>query len=147
MVEIRNRQRSVKVNLLKLRKDATHLLKHLDLEGVELSILLTNHDRIKKLNNQYRDKDRTTDVLSFPMDDFTDRDPYSDTLLGDIVINVHLAMRRSKEIKNPLHTVIRRLLVHGLLHLAGYDHEKSPYQKQKMTAKEKELFNALSELD
>ncbi len=146
-VDVRNRQRSVKVNLSKLRKDTGHLLKLLNCDGVEVSILLANDDRIRKLNYEYRNKNTTTDVLSFPMDDSSTGYPYGDTLLGDIVINAHMSRRRANETGNSLHTVIRRLLVHGLLHLVGYDHEKNEYQTRRMSDKEKQLLNALSKLD
>jgi rRNA maturation RNase YbeY len=147
-VEIRDQQRKIKVNLHKLRKDAELLLELLRLINVEVSILLTNDDRMKAINNQYRNKSVTTDVLSFPMDVSPDEAiPGEDTLLGDIVINVHLSKRRASVSGEAFRSVMRQLLIHGLLHLTGYDHEGDQSDAKKMRKKEKQLIDALTELD
>lgn len=105
---------------------------------------------MKKLNTAYRNKEKTTDVLSFPMygsqkeiPDGSDRE----AVLGDIVINAHMASQTAHETGAPLHYGMRRLLIHGLLHLIGYDHEKNSYQSKKMLKSEKQLFDALAQLD
>ncbi len=99
-------------------------------------------------NGLYRGVDRATDVLSFPLSDSAvtadkvkgfDR-PFP---LGDIVICVPKALSQAKEYGIPFREELRRLLVHGLLHLAGYDHELNAYQKMKMERKERELLDAL----
>jgi len=87
------------------------------------------------LNLQYRGADRTTDVLSFPQDD--------PVFIGDIVINVHKAERQASEYGLTFNEELNRLLIHGLLHLIGYDHEKSRYYRSKMETKERELLDAL----
>jgi len=102
---------------------------------------------MKTLNRQYRGVDRTTDVLSFPQEDTfvfnRDLSPESDIVLGDIVINLHKAERQAKENGLTFHEELKRLLVHGLLHLLGYDHEKGRHAERKMEEKSKRLLEAL----
>lgn len=107
------------------------------------------------LNRQYRGVDRTTDVLSFPQysaemrkcgsEEVTAEFPNvqtSNDVLGDIIINLHQAQRQSKEFGHTFNEELRKLLIHGLLHLIDYDHEKSKYHKARMERKEKELLAA-----
>jgi probable rRNA maturation factor len=95
---------------------------------------------MRELNSRFRGVDKTTDVLSFPMGDtsFGDAGP-----LGDIVISVPRAEMQAREYGVTFRDELLRLLVHGLLHLVGYDHEINPYQKRKMEKKERELLDAL----
>lgn len=108
------------------------------------------------LNRQYRGINRATDVLSFPqnppMPPFAkgghggitnSRCFESDVILGDIVINLHQAKRQAAEHDLTFNEELGWLLVHGLLHLMGYDHEKGGYDEKKMRRKERELLNAL----
>jgi probable rRNA maturation factor len=103
-----------------------------------------NDERMKTLNRQYRGIDKTTDVLSFPQDDNLafNRDliPGSDIVLGDIVVNLHKAQRQAKENGLTFHEELKRLLVHGLLHLLGYDHEKGRHAERKMKEKSNLTF-------
>lgn len=146
-VLIANRQRRVAINLRKLRKDASRLLECLDLRNTELSILIGNDATLKALNTRYRNKTTTTDVLSFPLRSQRGKiPPDQEILLGDIVINAHMALRRAEETGMSLHQTLRRLLVHGLLHLAGYDHEKGPSESRKMSHKERRLIHALTQM-
>lgn len=98
----------------------------------ELSVLLTDDEGIRELNRDYREKDRPTDVLSFPQDD--------PVLLGDIVISIETMVRQADELSVPEGFELARLLVHGLLHLLGYDHVKGGRQAKKMKDKEEELL-------
>jgi probable rRNA maturation factor len=96
---------------------------------------------MRKLNSCYRGLDRITDVLSFPM---SDRGLIADSgLLGDIVVCVPRVESQAREYGVNFYTELLRLLVHGLLHLLGYDHERGTYQKRKMEKRERELLNAL----
>lgn len=85
---------------------------------------------MRELNRIWRNIDRTTDVLSFPQEGGPD---YS--LLGDIVISLDTAKRQSKSYGNTVHEEIKKLLIHGILHLLGYDHEK---KKEKDIMREQE---------
>jgi len=80
-------------------------------------------------------------VLSFPMagDDFFT----PSILLGDVVISVPRVLSQSKDYRVPFYDELLRLMIHGLLHLVGYDHERNAYQKKKMEKKEKELLIAV----
>lgn len=120
------------------------------LKHVEVCVLLVNDDRMRRLNSLYRGIDRTTDVLSFPLINPT-QPPLKSRggveeglfLLGDIVISLPQARRQAGEYKTPFNRELARLLVHGLLHLLGYDHEKNSYQAAKMRRLESELAEVL----
>ncbi len=117
---------------------ATKLLSDLGCEHAELSILLTNDGEIRTLNEAFRKKPKATDVLSFPM---AGGDRVSSSLLGDVVISVERAMVQAKERGISVEEELLRLLIHGILHLVGYDHENvSTLEAQKMFAKEEELL-------
>ena len=109
------------------------------------------------MNRQFRGIDRTTDVLSFPQLSADEQQAAraeakasssqcsraSELPLGDIVINLPKAKRQAKEYGLTLSGELRRLIVHGLLHLVGYDHEKGRYQKRIMELREKKLLRGL----
>jgi probable rRNA maturation factor len=98
---------------------------------------------MRSLNRRYRGIDRTTDVLSFSQREGQFADIRSD-ILGDIVISVPAAVRQARELNHSLVHEIERLLVHGLLHLLGYDHERSPAEARKMRRKEAVLFRRIA---
>jgi len=114
------------------------VLKHL-----EVGVLLVNDAGMRRLNCLYRGIDRTTDVLSFPLLTNEKRPFTSHLLLGDIVISLPQAGRQAAEYEATFYQELSRLLVHGLLHLLGYDHEKNNYQAAKMRRLEAELAEAL----
>lgn len=109
------------------------------MKHVEVSVLLVNDAAMRRLNHRYRGIDRTTDVLSFPQGPF----PAAPLFLGDIVISLPQARRQAYEYQTPFKRELARLLVHGLLHLLGYDHEKNSYQAAKMRRLEEELDEVL----
>jgi len=94
---------------------------------------------MQALNRQHRGVDRTTDVLSFPQLDGFPFPPGSELMLGDIVINLHKAERQAKEYGVPFYDELKRLLIHGLLHLLGYDHEQGKEAEQKMQRRARQL--------
>jgi probable rRNA maturation factor len=156
-----------------LRKDARALLARLVLDRAELSILLTDDRQIQDLNRVYRCKDKPTDVLSFPQLDESpiydaglggaaDRSiGFSRCFfrenhglkpiplgcpplpLGDIVISLETASRQAWALAQSRAERVRTLLIHGLLHLLGYDHERSPAEARRMSARERELAAGL----
>jgi len=97
----------------------------------ELSIALVSDREIRALNRRWRRKDRTTDVLAFPL-----LEPQS---LGDVVISLDTARRQAREGGWPLATELRRLLAHGILHCRGYDHERAA-DARRMAAAERRLL-------
>ena len=108
----------------------------------ELSVLLVGDKAMRSLNRRYRNKDRTTDVLSFPLQEgrFTSIQPH---VLGDIVVCLPAAGRQAKAAGDTSLVEIRRLLVHGYLHLLGYDHENGGAEARRMEGRERRLREAL----
>lgn len=103
---------------------------------------------MRALNRRYRGMDKTTDVLSFPQQEFSPPLPRgvsieSSLLLGDIVISLPQAARQAVEYGAPLQEELERLIIHGLLHLAGYDHEKGGREAALMRRMEVKLAEAL----
>jgi len=89
----------------------------------EVSIAIVDDEAMRNLNRKFRKKNKTTDVLTFPADD-SDADPNAPGRpLGDIVISIDQARRQATEQKHSLATEIRYLILHGILHALGYDHE------------------------
>lgn len=110
----------------------------------ELSVLFTDDRQIAELNNRYLQRKGPTNVLAFPMEGGPA--PQVDSvMLGDVVISVDTALRESAELGEPLEYTIERLLIHGVLHLLGYDHEKSAVQAKKMALEEERLIALIRE--
>ena len=124
---------------------AKKLLRVLECSDSELSILLTVDAEIKKLNKNYRGKDYPTDVLSFPINQSLTKLSGAAGLLGDIAISVPMASRQARKFSLTVSEEIKRLVLHGVLHLRGYDHENVPKSKAKaMFARELELCQILN---
>ncbi len=114
----------------------------MELKNPEISILLLDDPQIRELNRDYRNKDKSTDVLSFPMLDPTSEN-VQPQLLGDIVISVETAEKQAKEKKCSLYNELSTLLIHGTLHLLGYDHELSKKDEKEMRKKEAAIFEKI----
>ena len=113
------------------------------MQNPELSILLLNDRQIAPLNKRYLQRTGPTDVISFPMHDGA-VPQVQPTLLGDVVISVATAQRQAQLRGASLAAEIAVLLIHGILHLLGYDHEASPGKAKKMRAREKEILRKIS---
>jgi probable rRNA maturation factor len=114
-------------------------LAELALPDSELSILLINDAQIRELNRRYLHRDKPTNVLAFPMrkGEYPTLHPH---LLGDLAISVETARRQSNRFGlNPMQMLIL-LMVHGILHLIGYEHEGTRKGAREMALKQKELF-------
>lgn len=94
-----------------------------ELGNMELCILFTDDDEIRKLNAEFRDKDKPTNVLSFPSGE-TPLPGGAPVMLGDIVLASGVVFREAEEQVKPLANHVLHLIVHGMLHLLGYDHEQ-----------------------
>jgi probable rRNA maturation factor len=144
MVTISNRQRKIRLSPRQIERDCLKALSLLGLKRAELSLLFASPARVRSLNREYRGIDRSTDVLAFPIYSsqraFPKEGPF---LLGDIVINPARARKQAREYGHTLKREIRILLVHGLLHLLGLDHEGSAYRRRRMLKMERELLDAL----
>ena len=111
-------------------------MEKLEEEITEVSIAFVDDDAMTELNKKFRGKKKTTDVLTFRADDSYNEPSASGRPLGDIVISVDQARRQAIDEKHSLATEIRYLVVHGLLHALGYDHETD---KGEMNALEEEV--------
>lgn len=109
-------------------------------DDAEISIVITDDEDIRNLNRNFRGKDKSTNVLSFPMmdDGFPE---FGITMLGDIVISEETALREAETAKISLSERTSQLLVHGILHLIGYDHELGEEEENKMISKSSELID------
>ncbi|WDL96342.1 rRNA maturation RNase YbeY [Alicyclobacillus sp. ALC3] len=105
----------------------------------EVSVSFVDDEEIHELNKAYRDVDRSTDVLSFPMDEQLSVDS---PMLGDIVVSLPTAVRQAQEYGHSLAREVGFLLVHGFLHLNGYDHEE-PSDEQTMFALQDEVLDGI----
>lgn len=124
-----------------LRWRGEAMLEALGLPDAELSILLCDDATIRALNRQYRNKNRPTDVLAFPMHEGPGPQP-TPGLLGDVVISLPTASRQAAERDRAIVHEVTFLLAHGLLHLLGYDHG-SPHEEREMTARTEALMAAV----
>ena len=118
-------------------KVAESVFNELDMQDnqYEISLLLTDDETIRQLNKEYRNKDKSTDVLSFPMED--------EIMLGDIAISVDTAKRQAEEAEINLDRETAFLFIHGLLHLLGYDHETSQEDEAEMFALQEKILKKL----
>lgn len=108
---------------------------------LEISILLVDEKKMQLINKKYRNKNKPTDVLSFSQleGEQIPKEKFQFTILGDIIICLPVAIKQAKENQTFLFQEILRLLIHGLYHLLGYDHERSEEERILMEKKEKQL--------
>lgn len=124
-----------------LRRRARRILAALDRDRAELSILLLDDAAIAGLNHVYRGRPLPTDVLAFSLLEGAHADRRGD-LLGDVVIGIETAARQARARRRTLDDEVARLLVHGALHLVGYDHLRSA-EARRMRAQERRVWRAL----
>ena len=115
-------------------------------EPAEISVTFVDDERIHELNREYRNVDRSTDVLSFPLGEngVYDKNPENGAcLLGDIVISVETAVRQAETYGHSLQREIGFLTVHSMLHLLGYDHVNGGIEEVRMREKEEHVLTEL----
>lgn len=123
-----------------IEKSVDMVLEVLELsKDVEVSISFVSDDEIRELNRDYRNVDRTTDVLSFPIDDEFEIDS---RILGDVVINTKKVIEQAKEYEHSNTRELSYLTVHSILHLLGYDHIEES-DKEEMRRVEKLVMKEL----
>lgn len=135
-VEFNDQQDKIKINqgmLVLLEKVIVTAAELEGYSGGEVSVAFVDNQQIKELNNEYRDKNEATDVLSFPIDD---------EMLGDIIISTRRAAEQAEEYGHSLKRELAYLIVHGMLHLFGYDHH-SEEEKNEMRQKEERVLAQL----
>ena len=115
------------------------MLARLGSNDSELSLLLVDNIGIQELNKRYLGKNLPTDVLSFSMSEGACGNVNSN-ILGDVVLSLEKAKELADQEETPLKTIIANLLIHGILHLHGYDHERCVEDERKMNEEAKKLF-------
>ena len=139
MIDVLNRQRKRKVSAKRWREFTSKVLASVKRDTSDLSIVFVGDAAIRKLNRQFRRKDFATDVLSFP----NHTEPFESSqerALGEIVISVDRAAAQAKENNLSFTNEVEQLILHGVLHLCGYDHETD---KGEMNRLELQLRKAL----
>lgn len=144
-IVIQNRQRQVRIDTPQVKRKLRRVMAYLACQDQELSVVFANDHTLHELNRTYRDKDRPTNVLAFPQQPIAAAGP-SAILLGDVVVSLPTAAREAETLEQPLESRVVYLLVHGLLHLLGYDHEQGAAAQQCMEALEQEILVYLQEL-
>lgn len=143
-IQIENKQTKIKIQRRKIRSTVLKLLKIMDCANKELSISFVDDNTIKQLNNHYLQRDHSTNVLSFSLQEgeYGNVNPH---ILGDIVVSTETAQRDAAKGDLSLSEEIDFLIIHGLLHLLGFNHKNTTKaQTTKMQMKERELFGILN---
>jgi probable rRNA maturation factor len=138
---------SVALPARQVRAIGERMLRFLERDSAELSILLTDDAYIRTLNRDHRGKDRPTDVLAFPQEEETEAEAElpgaaaEGELLGDVVISLDTAERQARSRRRALLDEVSFLLAHGILHLVGYDHQDDA-EEARMNAMTQRLIRA-----
>ncbi|MBA4423039.1 MAG: rRNA maturation RNase YbeY, partial [Syntrophus sp. (in: bacteria)] len=139
-ISIENRQNKFKIDRRRLLKSLKRLMRELCCQDGELSLLLVDDDQIRVFNRTYLKRDRSTNVISFSMreGEFSDINPQ---LLGDIILSLETAYRDAVTGNIDFMDEVEFLVIHGLLHLLGYEHENATAKESRqMKTRERELF-------
>jgi len=124
-----------------------HVLESLEIENWEVSVLLCDNASIRELNRTYRGKDEATDVLSFAQAegeeeiDYSDLEEYATITAGDIVISMEYLKKQSSEFGVSEENELKRLLIHGVLHLTGMDHETTEIEREDMLQQQEQMMH------
>jgi probable rRNA maturation factor len=147
VVYVKNTTRK-RIGLRRVARTTRTLLAAIGRPGATLSLTFVGDRAMRRLNREHRGKDRTTDVLSFPL-----FEPFGvprraragdpEVMLGDVIISVDAAKRQAADYDATLAREIERLLVHGILHLLGHDHEK-PGERARMSREERRLAKVIA---
>jgi probable rRNA maturation factor len=132
MIEIINRQRRRRVAIEPYREFSEQVLKALGAGKRNAAIVFVSDEAIRKLNRQFRGKNYATDVLSFP----AEAKPFEDTTsLGEVVISTERAAAQAKQNGLSFRNEVQQLILHGLLHLCGHDHETDDGEMNRLELK------------
>jgi len=125
-----------------MEKTAQAILNALAFPDAELSILIVDDPQIEQLNRTYLGREGPTNVIAFPMREgsYADINPQ---LLGDVVISIDTAAKEAGAMGIAVETRIHELLVHGILHLFGYDHEDNEQETRRMEEKSAQIMNLI----
>jgi probable rRNA maturation factor len=140
-VWLRTHLRRTSVRPKTLRRVTQSVLEQAGHPSAHLSLTLVGKTRMQRLNRTYRQRDYATDVLAFPMQDAS-QSPLA--FVGDVVICVPVALSQASRFDNSPDEELLRLLIHGTLHLLGYDHETTEQEAKRMQRKEQAIFRSLT---
>lgn len=126
------------IDTKEIEKLLKYALEYKKLENVEFNIIFVDNETIRNINKEYRNIDRETDVISFALEDNEDIKFEFGRLLGDIYISIPKMKEQAKEYGHSEQRELSFLIIHGLLHLLGYDHET--YEEEEVMFKEQELI-------
>jgi probable rRNA maturation factor len=144
-IAIENRQNQQKIEKVPLRRVAKKILSVLGCHNAHVSVLIVDDAVIQEINLEYLGKDRPTNVMSFAMQEGEGEGIQPD-LLGDVVISAETAARDARDAHTSFESELYFLLLHGILHLLGYDHERgTQIDAERMEAKEREIFSLIRE--
>lgn len=115
-----------------IKKWAGMIFKFLKIKDAGISVAVVDNKAIKKINRQYRNKNKPTDALSFREKESAGFPGSAKNFLGEIIISFEKTIEEAKEDKETVEETFKKLLAHGILHLLGYDHEKSKKEEKKM---------------
>jgi probable rRNA maturation factor len=137
---LRSYLRRISVRPALLRQVTQSVLEQAGYPSAHLSVTLVGKTRMRRLNRTFRKRDYPTDVLAFPMQDASES-PLA--FVGDVVICLPVALSQASRFGNTPEEEIVRLLIHGTLHLLGYDHETTEREARRMQRKEYAIFQHL----
>jgi len=142
-LQIENNQNKIKIDKRIIRSTVLRIMRILNCADKEISLSFVDDEKIKKLNKEYLGKDKPTNVISFSLreGEYSDINPQ---IMGDIIISVETAQRDALWGNLTVSQEIDFLIIHGILHLLGYNHENTTREEtNKMRKKEKDLFTAV----
>jgi rRNA maturation RNase YbeY len=136
---IQNRQRTIAIQTPRVRHSVLRIMQFLRCADAELSVVFVSDRRMQALNRTYRQKNAPTNVLAFPQAPGAPDAP-AVPLLGDVVVALPTAAREAQLLQQSLEERVIYLVLHGLLHLLGYDHEQSAAARRRMNALEAKVL-------
>jgi probable rRNA maturation factor len=143
-VEIDGRDAELPPWHARLHDFVTRVLRDTGVEEGEISVVLCSDPFIRELNGRYRDIDEATDVLSFSQSEGYDMGEAEHPVLGDIVVSLEAVRRQAREYGVPFGEELKRVVVHGILHVQGMDHEGNNEEEEPKLKKQEELLRMYS---
>lgn len=144
-ISILNKQRKYPLDHVQVMDWTRQILLLQKFENGEVNIVFVNNQRIRVYNRDYRKIDRATDVLSFPMLEGFGGDLHP-AFLGDVMISLEMTEVEARRYQREMSEQLLILLIHGILHLVGYDHERSDREEKKMTRRERFVLKRIQNI-
>lgn len=141
-ITFKDLQKKVRLNSPQILKIIKKILRHENVDQATLSIVFVSHQKIKALNKKYLNRDHATDVLAFDLNDHTPSGRKSKVVIGDIIVSTDAALKYASGDQIVLAKEITLYVIHGILHLCGYD-DHEPGDVQRMRRKEQEILSYL----